>query len=289
MIEMLYRHYGQMMNSWNISMPSLFKITKTIVASSLFSLFIVACSGGDSAEPAPINPVLPPVVFTNDLVSCGAINVTPPVTLPWVLSRPSDWVVMGSSSAFGAGASLPTKSWAGLLQTEYRGQGVTVHNIAKGGYTTYHALAADCVVAANRPKTDLNHNINKALEYKPDVVFISFPTNDAVSGFKVMESASNILLLRSQLMKQGSAVVVLSAQPRNTNASAQQAIAELDQLLRPVIGGCYVDVFALLVSVNGGLSPSYDAGDGVHLNDAGHQIVATEISKLVSSKRCISY
>lgn len=289
MIEMLYRPDSCMMNKWNILMPNLFKIVKTMATCSLFSLFMVACSGGDSADPAQINPVSPPAVFTNDLVSCGAISVTPPVTLPWVLSRPSDWVVMGSSSAFGAGASLPGKSWAGLLQAEYQGQGVTVHNIAKGGYTTYHALAADCVVSASRPKADLNHNINKALEYKPDAVFISFPTNDAVSEFKVMESASNILLLRSQLMKQGSAVVVLSAQPRNTNTAAQQAISELDRLLRPVIGACYVDVFALLASANGGLSPSYDAGDGVHLNDAGHEIVATEISKLLNSKRCISY
>lgn len=270
-------------------MHNLIRFSRAIAACSIFSLLTIACSGGDSAAPAPMNPDTPAAVFTNDLVNCGAIAVNPPLALPWLLSRPSDWVVMGSSSAFGAGASQPNKSWAGLLQTAYQGQGVTVHNIAKGGYTTYHALATDCIVSASRPKTDLNHNINKALEYKPDAVFISFPTNDAVSAFKPMESASNILLLRSQLMKQGIAVVVLSAQPRNTNTDAQQAIIELDKLLRPVIGSCYVDVFALLVSSNGGLSPSYDAGDGVHLNDAGHQIVAAEINKVLTSKRCISY
>ena len=162
-----------------------------------------------------------------------------------------------------------------------------VHNIAKGGYTSYHALAGNCVVAGSRPVADPLHNIDKAFELKPDLVFLSYPSNDAVSMFTATETASNLLLVRGQLMQQGVAVVVLSAQPRNTNAAAQAALLELDLLLRPVIGGCFVELHRALVSSSGGLASQFDSGDGVHLNDAGHQVVADAVNQTLNNGRCV--
>lgn len=260
----------------------------SVIASLLFMLS--ACSGGDSSTGDEVKPEPQPIpVIKNSLVDCGDYRIEPPSALPWKLTRPTDWVVMGSSSAFGAGASAPANSWVGLLTSTYSSQGVTVHNIAKGGYTSYHALADSCNVSDSRPVADLKHNIDKAREFKPDLVLLSYPSNDAVSMFAATETASNLLLLRWQLMQQGAAVVVLSAQPRNTNAPAQAALLELDKLLRPLVGACFVELHSLLVAGSGGLAAQYDSGDGVHLNDAGHQIVAQAVNQTLNSGRCVEF
>lgn len=266
------------------------KLRAFIKSSVILALFFLlcSCSGGDSSTADEVKPEPQPIqVIKNSLVDCGDYRIEPPSSLPWKLSRPTDWVVMGSSSAFGAGASVPGNSWVGLVTSTYSEQGVTVHNIAKGGYTSYHALAGNCIVSGSRPAADPQHNIGKALEFKPDLVFLSYPSNDAVSMFAATETASNLLLLRWQLMQQGAAVMILSAQPRNTNAPAQAALLELDKLLRPLVGSCFVELHSLLVAGSGGLATQFDAGDGVHLNDAGHQVVAQAINQTLNSGRCV--
>ncbi|MDR7119322.1 SGNH/GDSL hydrolase family protein [Rheinheimera soli] len=269
------------------------KNIRSVIAIPLLAAVVIvlsSCSGGDSATDTGVKPEPQPTpVIKNPLVDCGEYRIEPPTVLPWKLTRPSDWVVMGSSSAFGAGASAPEKSWVGLIRDYHSALGVTIHNIAKGGYSTYHALSKQCVVSASRPVADMQHNIDKAHEFKPDLVFLSYPSNDAVSKYTATESASNLLLLRWQLMQQGTAVVVLSSQPRNTNTAAQAALLELDKLLKPLVGACFVELHSLLVADTGGLATQFDSGDGVHLNDAGHQIVAQAINQTLNSGRCVEF
>lgn len=269
------------------------KSIRSVVAVFLWASIVIvlsSCSGGDSATDTEGKPTPQPTpAIKNPLVDCGDYRIEPPTVLPWKLTRPSDWVVMGSSSAFGAGASAVEKSWVGLMRAGYSAQGVTIHNIAKGSYSTYHALSDECTVSASRPVADMQHNIDKAREFKPDLVFLSYPSNDAVSMFAATESASNLLLLRWQLMQQGAAVVVLSSQPRNTNATAQAALLELNKLLKPLVGPCFVELHSLLVSEAGNLAAQFDSGEGVHLNDAGHQIVAQAINQTLNTGRCVEF
>ncbi|MFN6264011.1 MAG: SGNH/GDSL hydrolase family protein [Chromatiaceae bacterium] len=264
------------------------KILRRITVVAL-SIWLSACGSGSTSAPdvvVPPEPTDPP--FSNAKVSCGGFKVKLSQTLPWAVSPPSDWVVMGSSSAFGAGASVPEKSWVGLLKKSTVAATATIHNIARGGDLTYQALSSACVVSSDRPKTAPEHNFEKALEYKPDLVILSYPSNDIAVGYSVTEAAANLLLLRWQFAQKNIPVLVLSAQPRNIAKEQQAKLLELDSILRPLVGACYVDVYQQLVDAEGNLAAKYNAGDGVHLTDAGHQIVFDAVMQRISSRQCVS-
>ena len=255
----------------------------------LLTALLTACGGGagGSSGSVVVPPVPAPDYFANPQVSCGDYKNTLPASLPWKLSRPSDWVVMGSSSAMGAGASSPAKSWVGLLRSASIASGATVHNVAMGGHSTYHALSSQCVVSANRPKFSAEHNIEKALSLQPDLVLLSYPTNDAAGSLPVLETASNLMLMRWQLAQKNAAVLVLSSQPRNMEKDKQALLLELDKLLKPVVGACFVELHALLADAQGNLDARYDFGDGVHLNDAGHAVVYQAVLARLQSRQCV--
>jgi acyl-CoA thioesterase-1 len=253
----------------------------------IFSITLTACGGSGGDGSTVITP--PPVSdrFANSLVSCGDYKNTLGASLPWKVSRPSDWVVMGSSSAWGAGSSSPAKSWVGLLKSADIASGATVHNIAMGGHSTYNALSSQCVVSANRPKFSAEHNIEKALGLQPDLVLLSYPTNDAAGSLPVLETASNLMLIRWQLAQKNVAVLVLSSQPRNMEKDKQALLLELDKLLKPVVGACFVELHALLADAQGNLDARYDSGDGVHLNDAGHAVIYQAVLARLQSRQCV--
>lgn len=251
---------------------------------------LIACGGGDDAAPSPVNaqPLPQPVTpqINNSYVQCGEFSQTVDSMLPRQLSAPSDWVVMGSSSAAGAGASTPDKSWVKLLQTDEMAAQVQLYNIARGGYSTYQALSDQCVVSAERRQPDPLHNIDKALLLSPDLVLLSFPSNDAALDYAAAETAANILLLRQQLADKNSALLVLSAQPRNMSPEKQQLLTDLNHLLKPVLTDCFVDVYTPLAG-GSGLASAFDSGDGVHVNDAGHALIFNAVKAALQSDKCI--
>ncbi|MDR6984052.1 lysophospholipase L1-like esterase [Rheinheimera pacifica] len=265
-----------------------------LLFSLLVSSLLCACgsTATDTAVLPPVSnplPVTPPVVplIANGYVQCGEFSLQAADNLPWTLAAPSDWVVLGSSSAAGAGATKPENSWAGLLRADEVSADAVWHNIARGGYTSYQALSESCKVDVLRKQPDAEHNIDKALQLSADLVLLSFPSNDAALGYPAVETAANILLLRQQLADENIALLVLSAQPRNMAADKQQQLVELNRLLKPVLTDCFVDIYASLAAVDGGLSAQYDFGDGVHLNDAGHQLVFDAIKQVLLSGKCV--
>lgn len=278
---------SMMMNCKNSNAPWALPPLSRFVAAGAITALLTACGGGSGGSDG--NVVTPPApdYFANAQVSCGDYKNTLPVSLPWKLSRPSDWVVMGSSSAMGAGASSQAKSWVGLLKTSDIASGATVQNIAMGGHSTYHALSSQCVVSANRPKFSAEHNIDKALSLQPDLVLLSYPTNDAAGSLPVLETASNLMLLRWQLVQKNAAVLVLSSQPRNMDKDKQALLLELDKLLKPVVGACFVELHALLADSQGNLDARYDSGDGVHLSDTGHAVVYQAVLARLQSRQCV--
>lgn len=260
----------------------------------LSMMFLTACGSAttDTAVPPVISPPLPvkpPVMplIANDYVQCGEFSSQAADNLPWMLAAPSDWLVLGSSSAAGAGATTPENSWVGLLRSDEVSADALIQNIARGGYSSYQALSEGCKVDALRKQPDAEHNIDKALQLSADLVVLSFPSNDAALGYPAVETAANILLLRQQLADENVALLVLSAQPRNMAADRQQQLIELNRLLKPALTGCFVDVYAALAGADGGLSAQYDFGDGVHLNDAGHQLVFAAVKQVLLSGKCV--
>ena len=224
--------------------------------------------------------------FFNSLAGCGISQYTELSSVP-TLAAGFRTVIMGSSSAAGAGASQPALSWAGLYrQWQLQSGGDTV-NIAKGGYTTYDALPDNCQSAQSRRQPDPAHNVSQALAQAPDLVIIAYPSNDAALGWDASESVANILVLRSVLAQAGVPSLVVGAQPRTLTAKPLTQLERFDRLLQQEVKGCYVPVYADLSS-NQQLSPALDAGDGVHVNDQGHALIFKAIQQTLQQGHCVT-
>jgi len=230
-------------------------------------------------------------VYTSDWhnpkVDCGEFSLEIAQPLPWQITGPSNWVIIGSSSAAGAGAT-PGYSWADLLTVYAIEKGAQVLNIAKGGATTYQALGSHCQVASSRFQPDPAHNIDQAVALRANLVIISFPSNDQAMNYSTAESVSNLMNIRWQLAQQNIPTVILSSQPRNMDANRQQKLIEFNQQLRPLLGPCFVDVHDLLLGPSGALDPRYDF-DGVHLNNMGHEVVFQALKARLDSEECVQF
>jgi len=196
------------------------------------------------------------------------------------------WVVLGSSTAAGVGAS-PGQAWVARLDAALRSRGAQIDNGARSGTTTYQALPAGTPRAANRPATDPAQDVAIALDSRPRVVILAFPSNDAVLGYTAAETTANLLLMRGLALQRGAAVIVLSSQPRgDASAQARAAMTATDAALAAELGACFVGVRAALADAQGNIGAAYAAGDGVHLNDAGHGVVFDRLWATVTGGQC---
>lgn len=222
------------------------------------------------------------------LLACsgGGGNDAPPST-PLPLVAPGTWVVMGSSSAAGVGASAG-QSWVARLQASQQARQVTVQNIARGGTLSYQALATGSVPPGGRPQPDPGLNITRALGFSPRLVLLSFPTNDVVAGYSAEETVANLGSLQAAARSAGSATLVLGVQPRDGLNSAQRAVlTNTDTRLAELAGPCFVGLFQALADANGQIAAAYAAGDGIHLNDTGHALVQQRVQAVLENGRCV--
>jgi acyl-CoA thioesterase I len=162
----------------------------TVSLKILLTLFLIAISsacggGGDNSLPFSVEAAN---------WEARAIEVGP-------------WVVMGSSSAAGAGAVPAEYGWAQVLKQELAPQVTSMINLAKGGTLTSDGLSA----------------IDQALDHNPVLLLVSYPSNDTGVGYSIEETVRNILAIRTRALARAVPVIVLSSQPRNDFSAAQLA------------------------------------------------------------------
>jgi lysophospholipase L1-like esterase len=235
------------------------------------------------------HPILRLVLVLPWLVACGggdgARNDAAADAVP--VAAPGAWVVMGSSSAAGVGAS-PDQGWAARLGNAMSARRVTLHSLARAGALTYQAMPAGSPPVAQRPAPDPAINTDRALGFTPRLVILAFPTNDTVAGYDVDETVGNLLAMRRVLQSSAAAVMVLSTLPRDgLDASQRATLVEADRHLAAALGPCFVDVRAGLDDGQGRIATTYAAGDGVHLNDAGHAVVHQRVRDALEGGRCV--
>lgn len=247
---------------------------KTLMASraSIKGLFILACTGALAAcggAASERNVVIPP----------------PAVSMPAQLA-PGTWIVMGSSTAAGAGAAAG-KGWTVLLQAAYQERHATISNIAKGGTVSYDGLSANSARIDGRPTPDPTSNIDQALSRKPALLIVAYPTNDTARGYGVNETVRNLTEIRARALAAAVPVLMLSTQPRNLPSAQLNELRQIDGQLQALAAECFVPIRDALAGPDGKLAPNYDSGDGVHPNEAGHQLIATHIKNTIDSQKCV--
>ncbi|MFD1629266.1 GDSL-type esterase/lipase family protein [Pseudopedobacter beijingensis] len=197
-------------------------------------------------------------------------------------------VVLGSSTAAGSGATSG-QGWV----SRYTAYLKNLHphnevvNLAVGGYTTYDIMPDNYSVPPDRRQPKTNNNITKALSYNPDVIIVNMPSNDVGNGYPTNEIMSNYTVLKSLADAQNIPIYFTSTQPRNftDNAKRQQQV-EIKNATQINYPDTYIDFWTEIAETDGRIKAEYDSSDGVHLNNAGHEIL---YNKVISTTSILTY
>ena len=184
-------------------------------------------------------------------------------------------VILGSSTAAGVGTNPIDSAWAYRIQGVVNKNGVKANfiNLAVEGYTTYHAMPTG-YHKAYRPSPDTAANITKALSLKPNLVILSFPSNDIADYCSNKEIMYNYSVITHLLDSAKVKYIIFGDQPRNFTDYYQRY---REKTMNDTIKSTYTinvnDFFAPLSTPDYMINPIYSAGDGIHLNNSGHCLI----------------
>ena len=191
-------------------------------------------------------------------------------------------VIMGSSTAYGTGASVYDSSWAGritafLNRNTTDGADTVFNNIAFPAYDTYQEMPTGFIPPVGRPTPDEDYNVTKALSYTPNVVIINLPSNDINYGYAKAEMMSNLRVMYDSVVANGAVCFVATPQPRNDiSQDYRDSLRTLVDSVNITFGPQALDFWDGLVTTDGlnMLKEEYAAtGSELHLNDAGHELL----------------
>src|SRR5215203_4857815 len=193
-------------------------------------------------------------------------------------------VVFGSSTAEGEDASSYDCSRVGRVQRGYRKNGfdldTSVVNLAVGGFVTYQVMPTGYTPPPSRPFADPEHNVSKALSLFPDVIIINLPTNDVGSGYSEAEFMNNLRYLYTYITSRGVGCFITTTQPRTYFSFEQRkSLFNLKDSILNAFTLKAINFWDDLVSTEGQyyLRAEVNSGDGTHLNDLGHRLVAQKV------------
>jgi|GEM_PF-1549657 len=182
-------------------------------------------------------------------------------------------VVLGSSTAAGTGPINSEKAWVNQYRKYVQTFNASneVINLAVGGYTTYHVLPNGYSTA------DTLHNITKALSYDPDAIIINLPTNDAANGYSVNQQLYNYSIVLAAAAAKNVPVWVTTTQPRYLSVELRQNLMNMRDSTYKYMGDKAIDFWTDIATDNGYIKSIYDMGDGTHLNDSAHTVLANRV------------
>ena len=187
--------------------------------------------------------------------------------------RSSVVVVLGSSTAAGAGLADPSTSWVNRYAT-YLGPRARVHNLAVPGATTFAAQPSG-------KDADPAHNITAALALHPDTIIINFPSNDAANGVPVDQTLANIATIVKLASDAHATCWVATSQPRTLPPENAKLLLELRDRVLHDYGNHAIDFFTPLAGPDNMLLPAVNQGDGIHPNPEGHRLLFEQVKRVV--------
>lgn len=195
-------------------------------------------------------------------------------------TAPGVIVVLGSSTAAGTGPKKPENAWVeryrAYLKKEFAN--FQVINLAVGGYTTYNEQPDGFVPPQGRPAPDSAHNITMALSKNPDAILINLPGNDTDKGVTLQEQLDNFGRMTALADAAHVLVWVATTQPRNFGQEAQRMLQmQVRDAIHTKYGEHTLDFWTAFAEADGKIKPLYDSGDGIHMNDEAHALLAQEV------------
>ncbi|HEY6726262.1 MAG TPA: SGNH/GDSL hydrolase family protein, partial [Polyangiaceae bacterium] len=153
-----------------------------------------------------------------------------------------------------------------------------IENLAVGGFTTYRIQPTGYVPPARRPAPRQAHNITAALALAPDAIIVNLPSNDQSDSFTLAEQMDNYERVAQLAREAGALLWVTTTQPRNFDKPAQlQDLMDARDAIKARFSPHAIDFWTNIANADGTIHASYDSGDGVHLNDAGHGVLAQRV------------
>jgi len=188
-------------------------------------------------------------------------------------------VIIGASTAAGTGATPIDSSWVNRLRltTAQNPKPLTYINLALGGYTTYQGMPTGFKPpVSGRPLPDTARNITKAISLHPNLVMITFPSNDVANGFADDEVINNYAKMVSLLDSAKVPFILFGTQPRNFGASdsaKRLRLKTLNDKIKAIYTSRTNDYYNLLSTADFMIKPALSFGDGIHVNNKGHYII----------------
>lgn len=186
-------------------------------------------------------------------------------------------VILGSSTAAGSGPSSSDSTWVNRYRAHLQSINPNneVINLAVGGYTTYRIMPDNFVsTIANRPAPVTTRNITKALSYNPDAIIVNMPSND--KQWPMYEQLQNFDSLYRHSIHNDVPMWICTTQPLG-NATYANYQATVADSIATIYGTQSIDFWSPIVDTDSTVLDSYDSGDGVHLNDAAHGILFSQV------------
>lgn len=175
--------------------------------------------------------------------------------------------IVGSSTAFGTGATPIDSSWVNL--TKYYFQGLqeidTIYNRAAGGTITADGWSA-------KPDTGI---LWVMAHDSPDLVIVSYASNDAAGDVPFDTTMVHLRSIYQTVTNAGKICWITTPHPRDFLFASQNAVQvqTVDSTFAE-FPNFSLDFWTPLVAPDTDtLNPPYNSGDGVHVNNAGHQLL----------------
>jgi len=249
--------------SFTIGSPALSTTAVTNLTAGIykFELTVTDNSGatGKDTVQITVNEIVQP--GTTDSLNCG---------------RAYTIVMLGSSTTYGTGATPIDSSWVNRYSDYAHNKNVQTNiiNLGVPSVTSYEVLRpTGYVPPANRPAPDTLHNISKALKYRPDAIIINLPSNDIAMGYSQQEIKDNYERAMAIADSVQIPVWVTTTQPRNTLSPTERTYQmQLRDWTYQRFGNKAIDFWSTVANSDGTINSLYSAGDGVHVNNAGHYL-----------------
>ncbi len=206
------------------------------------------------------------------------LNAWPPQVTP-LCPQAYKIVVVGSSTAYGTGATPIDSSWARKFKMYLLEQNssIQVINIATLGLTSWDVSPTGTVVPPPF-SIDLDRNITKALSFNPNAIILNLPSNDVARGIPTVNIHQNFMNIVGAATAQNVPVWVTTTQARNGLSPAEGILqAQLRDWINLTFGNKSVDFWTDIANPDNTINTFYSAGDGVHLNNEGHHVLFTRM------------